>query len=290
MIEKPYCLEKYWPENTAKNVLFLQNQVKVDLVSCVLWKNSKDWTLIPKKRTVKTYFLLMPIQGRVLVETEKGRDYIEKGRCLLLQPNTIHTLEADPAFGELHQISLHCHLSDPTYTPLNLKNLPEIHVIENMEYLINKWLDLVFQINSDFGWGFKTGENFVKLLMEEILKKNPNFNFDQNALDERMKRAVDFIHSNYQKDISMEDVAAEISLKPVHFRNCFHKALGLTPKIYLINLRLKHACDLLKNQNSSIKEIARQVGFNQHDYFHKCFKDHFEITPHEFRQNKNIYF
>lgn len=289
-METPNRLEKYWPENTTKNVLFLQNQVKVDMVSCVLWQNTKNWTLVPNNRTVRTYFILMPTKGRVIVHTNKGQDYIEKGRFLFLPPNTIHSLDADPQYGELEQISLHCHLSDPTFAPLNLKGLPEINTFENPDFLISKWFDLVFQINNDFGWGYRTGEIFVKLLMEEVIKNNPTFSFQHVALDERMKRAVDFIHANYQHDISIEQMAAEISLKPVHFRNCFHKDLGVTPKVYLINLRLKHACKLLLNQNDSIKEIAYQVGFRQHDYFHKCFKDHFEITPHEFRQKKNAYF
>jgi AraC-like DNA-binding protein len=289
-MEIPCHLENYWPENTTKNILFLQNQVKVDLLTCVLWQNTKDWVLLPKNRLAPDFFILMPIKGRVLVKTKLSDDYIENGRFLILQPNTEHTLMADPSYGELHQISLHCHLSDPLFTPISLNDLSEIQTIQNTEFLVNKWLDLVYQINTDFGWGLKTGETFIKLLMEEVLKNNPNFIFHSVAIDERMKRAVAFIHTNYHKDISIEEIAAEISLKPVHFRNCFHEALGVTPKIYLINLRMKYACDLLKNRNYSIKEIANRVGFSQHDYFHKCFKEHFKTTPNEFRQNKSLYF
>ena len=106
MIEKPNCLVKYWPENVAKNVIFVQNDVKVDIATCVLWQNTKDWVLLPKNRTVRTYFILMPIKGRVLVKTEKNDDYIERGRLLFLQPNTVHTLAAAPNFGDLHSIEL----------------------------------------------------------------------------------------------------------------------------------------------------------------------------------------
>ena len=82
-METPNKLNNYWPENVVKNVLFLQNQVKVDLVSCILWQNTKDWEVTPKNpRKVATYFILMPIKGRVLIKTEKGNDYTKNGTNL----------------------------------------------------------------------------------------------------------------------------------------------------------------------------------------------------------------
>lgn len=290
MKQSPNNLPEFWSQKLSKNIAYLQNQVKVDMKSCVLWQNSNDWHVTPNPRVVPTYFILMPIQGRVMVNTDRGKHYIEKGRFVFLKPNTWHALDANPDFGDLEQISLHCHLSDPGYSPLNIDALPEIHVLDNPEFLIQKWLALVYQINSDFSWGYRTGEIFVKLLLEEILKKNQEFDFHSVELDDRMKRAVDYIHQNFTKEISIEEIAASVSLKPVRFRNCFQEALGVAPKSYLINLRLKKACDLLLHHNDSIKEIAYKIGFSQNDYFHKCFKERFHTTPQDFRNNKKTIF
>ena len=174
--------------------------------------------------------------------------------------------------------------------PLDIQGLPEIHLIDNTTYFVNKWLDLVFQINTDFRWGLRTGEIFVKLLIEEILKNNLKSTLQSSFLDARISRAIVFIQANYHKNITIAQIASEISLKTVRFRNCFHKAMGVTPKVYLTNLRLNHACKLLINKNNSIKEISNIVGFKKHNYFHKCFKEHFDTTPQKFRQNKNNYF
>ncbi len=290
MEQLPNNLPEFWPETLSKNIAYLQYQVKVDMKSCVLWQNSKDWHVTPNPRVVPTYFILMPTKGRVMVNTDRGQHYIERGRFVFLKPNTLHTLDANPEYGNLEQISLHCHLSDPTYSPLNIDALPEIHILNNPEFLIQKWLALVYQINSDFSWGYRTGEIFVKLLLEEILKENPTFAFQPVELDDRMKRAIDFIHQNFSKEISIEEMAEKVSLKPVRFRNCFQEALGVTPKAYLINLRLKKACDLLLHHNDSIKEIAYKVGFSQNDYFHKCFKERFHTTPQDFRHTKKTLF
>ena len=69
-------------ENIVKSVIFLHNQVQIDLVFCMSWKNTQDRILISNPRIVSTYFLLMPIKGRVIVKTEKSNGYIEKGQFL----------------------------------------------------------------------------------------------------------------------------------------------------------------------------------------------------------------
>lgn len=285
MHQNPNKLDAFWPDRLIKNVNYLQSQVKIDMVSCMLWQNSNDWHVTPNPRTVKTYFMLMPTRGKVIVTTGEKSYTIEKGKFLLLPPNIIHTLDADPNFGDLEQISLHCHISDASFLPLNINELPVIHEMKYADAIIDKWLDLVFQINFDFAWGYRTGEVFVKQILEEILKNNPQFQFPPIVIDERMKTAVLLIHQKYGSDISIEEIAAHVGLKPVQFRNCFQKALGVTPKLYLDQLRLKHACDMLLHGNKSIKEISALCGFAKHDYFHKCFKSRYKCTPVEFRQN-----
>lgn len=59
---------------------------------------------------------------------------------------------------------------------------------------------------------------------------------------------------------------------------------NLTPVDFIRNIRLKHACYLLKNKSVTISEVAYATGFNNPKYFSKCFKDEFGITPSEFME------
>jgi ligand-binding sensor domain-containing protein/AraC-like DNA-binding protein len=69
---------------------------------------------------------------------------------------------------------------------------------------------------------------------------------------------------------------------------CFRKIKALTgrsPVEFIRNIRLKHACRMLKDKSSSISDIAYSVGFSDPKYFTACFKDEFGMTPTEYQRN-----
>jgi len=53
---------------------------------------------------------------------------------------------------------------------------------------------------------------------------------------------------------------------------------------FICQSRLKRACQLLCNQEISIKEVAFECGFKSITYFDKCFKEQFDMSPGEFRK------
>ncbi len=59
---------------------------------------------------------------------------------------------------------------------------------------------------------------------------------------------------------------------------------GLSPIEFIRNIRLKHACNMLKNKSLSIAEIAYSVGFSDPKYFTSCFKTEFGMTPSEYQK------
>lgn len=61
---------------------------------------------------------------------------------------------------------------------------------------------------------------------------------------------------------------------------------GLAPVEFIRNIRLKHACLLLKKPFVNISEVAYTVGFSNPRYFAKCFKDEFGISPREYQNNQ----
>ena len=73
-------------------------------------------------------------------------------------------------------------------------------------------------------------------------------------------------------------------------RTIFYKKIkGITnysPNEYLRIIRLKKAAELLKTTELNVSEIAYKVGFNDPDYFSKCFKDLFGVRPTQFRMGK----
>lgn len=63
---------------------------------------------------------------------------------------------------------------------------------------------------------------------------------------------------------------------------------GLSPSEFVRNIRLKHACIMLKNETGNVSDIAYSVGFNDPKYFSTCFKAEFGVSPREFSKNSSI--
>lgn len=99
------------------------------------------------------------------------------------------------------------------------------------------------------------------------------------------------IHAIIEKHIDDADFSIDDFARAVHMgRTIFYKKIkGITnysPNEYLRIVRLKKATELLKATELNVSEIAYQVGFNDPDYFSKCFREQFGMRPTQFRQEE----
>lgn len=99
------------------------------------------------------------------------------------------------------------------------------------------------------------------------------------------------IHEVIERHLSNAEFSVDDFAKEVHLgRTIFYKKVkGITnysPNEYVRIVRLKKATQLLKNTDLNISEVAYEVGFNDPDYFSKCFKEQFGMTPRQFRNEE----
>ena len=101
---------------------------------------------------------------------------------------------------------------------------------------------------------------------------------------EKMKLILKFVENNYMEKITIEDVAKEVSLSQSHFMKYFKNTMGTSFIDYLNEYRLTMASRLLISSDSSILDIAAEVGFDNLSYFNRSFKKRFQQTPREYRK------
>lgn len=101
---------------------------------------------------------------------------------------------------------------------------------------------------------------------------------------EKMKLILKFVENNYMEKISIEDVAKEVSLSQSHFMKYFKNTMGTSFIDYLNEYRLTMASRLLISSDSSVLDIAAEVGFDNLSYFNRSFKKRFQQTPREYRK------
>jgi len=99
----------------------------------------------------------------------------------------------------------------------------------------------------------------------------------------RLTVAKDYILSNYNLGISLEDISSSACMSPPHLFRTFKQVFNCSPHQFLIKVRLENAQHLLLNTRYTVHEIVDMVGLNCVSTFIKMFKQEFGYTPRKFR-------
>lgn len=106
----------------------------------------------------------------------------------------------------------------------------------------------------------------------------------RQELSYAVRIAVQYLADNYKSQIDLSDVASHVGLSPEYLSRIFKKETGINFVVYLNNIRLKHALDLLENTNLKVYEIAENVGYSNLSYFSTVFKKNFGMNPFEYKK------
>ena len=103
----------------------------------------------------------------------------------------------------------------------------------------------------------------------------------------RLQIMLQYIHENYQKSLTLDDLTHLVSLSKSSILNLFNKYVNMSPIDYVIHYKLKQAAHLLDTTENSISYIAQNTGFNNAGYFCRKFKDVFKLTPGQYRKTRH---
>ena len=112
-----------------------------------------------------------------------------------------------------------------------------------------------------------------------------NAEFSYNS--RRIEKVFEYMNLNFDKPVSLREVAKIASMTDVSFSRFFKKRTGITFIDSLTEMRLGHASRLLIDTTQSVAEVAYHCGFNNISNFNRIFKKKKNCTPKEFRENYN---
>lgn len=106
----------------------------------------------------------------------------------------------------------------------------------------------------------------------------------ENSQDRmRLREIQNYIQSNYQSQVSLNDLAEKLYLSNTYLSRYIKKHLGMTFVEYLNNIRLFHAVDELMYSEKTLTRIAFDNGYPTSAAFTKAFRDMFHQSPSEYR-------
>ncbi len=119
-----------------------------------------------------------------------------------------------------------------------------------------------------------------------MLQKYISYVFDVQAVRHKdvILRAMSYIRRHFTEKVSLEDVAEEVSLSPTYFSRLFKEEAGQSFKVYLNDLRIGEAKNLLAETVIPLIDVAASVGFEDQSYFSRVFRNVVGISPGRFRR------
>lgn len=211
------------------------------------------------------------------------------GRVLLFNPGVMHS-ESQSTGTYSHQ--LHIGLRNisleglprnffPNKTPLI--DLGEYHC----QFLEKAW-QLAQEFNEQKSEYHLLGKGLVLELLGYLLRslEEQQGNKVTTSLSTTAKRqqnlvnhTIYYLENHHNQEITLEQLADKLYVSPTHLSKVFKEETGLSPINYLIQIRLKHARELLKDDNLTVKEVAQAVGYQDAYHFSKLFKKYYGKAP-----------
>lgn len=127
----------------------------------------------------------------------------------------------------------------------------------------------------------KCTKNRKKYIVSSASTIPENIGTSNNAIDP----VIHYIDQNYNKNITLEELAQIAHFSSPYLSKVFHQATGLTIKTYITLKRIENAKHLLKNSKLSIQEIAVSCGFPNLSHFDRVFKQQTGMSPVSYRNN-----
>lgn len=100
---------------------------------------------------------------------------------------------------------------------------------------------------------------------------------------DHVKLAQHYVQQHLMDKISLTDVSVAISISPNYLSSLFKKNLSINFVDYVNQQKMKKACELLKQKDYMLYEIANMLHYESSYYFTKTFQKHVGCTPKEYR-------
>lgn len=234
------------------------------------------------------------LSGSCKVETDEGSYQLKKGQIIFLDAGTRHRLIVSERC-RMFNVEFSFEQGRTAFPPF-YKLCKENQALRNMvnmqaSQLLLHDTDDTYQclrrlilevdkksIQTDFMVQLLLSEYLIRIAeLAEAKVAEP----DQQAY---VKRALAYIHQNYDREVSVADIASSVHLHPGYLQRVFKAFTGKSIHEFLISYRINKAKAMLKQTDISITDIPHYIGMNSQQYFSTTFKKHVKCTPSEYRK------
>lgn len=206
--------------------------------------------------------ILFPLQGSLEINTKQQEIKLTTEHCFYLPPTLTHGFHSKDRNEFL------------------ILDIPDLFLLRDTESMY---------IRMDEQWS-----SIRFLLLEEAnRKKNESAalrdlaRYVTHKLKTSAPPSIEYVHNHYKESISLDTLAEIERYHPTYYSTWFKQQTGKSPKLYITELRLAEAKQLLISTTWNLSSISEDIGFENSSSFTRWFVKWAGITPQKYRMIKN---
>ena len=237
------------------------------------------------------YYELTFIDRGCLETTIEGIEYhLNEKELIIYGPGQFHTQKISPGQSCSYVTIVFSMLSTGADS-LTLKDHPLINKIFSYDKKIYTLMkDFVQESSSQIPYLHSLmtcllQEIMIRLLQSEFISQKedrPVSISRQHYQNELLEGVLAYIDNSLYEPLTIAEICQKFSLSRSSLQLLFKENLNQTPKKYISDLKLEKSCQLIREKQYTISEIALMLGFNSIHYFSRAFTQKYHMAPSEY--------
>lgn len=264
------------PSDNARDMLFY-------LTACGYYYTNADYLI--QRETYQSYLIIYLCDGQMSVSTGGKRQLIKAGQICFLDCYDPHEYRS---MGHAEFIWAHVAGSNiSAFHKRVIQNYGSYVFSASQHEEIRKQLfafTYAVRNNQEVSeWKHSDQIYHLLILMLDQAGKTDAALSDR-SVSAATRQAMEYIRIHYDQQLSLEQIANEVSMSQFHFSRVFKRECGYSPHEFLIITRMDRAMYLLKTTDLPVKAISAQVGYQNETTFTNAFTGRIGLSPGKFRK------
>lgn len=224
------------------------------------------------------YYLMYIASGELSVKMSDGVKKVGTGDAVIFPPSYAYRYEYDGEGEGLSYFWVHFTGSHALFylSKFELDDLPIIRKCPRPERISEGFREM-FSI-------FTSGESgYEHALTAPLLKILSSLSGIEKE-KYQISKSLAYINAHYTEDLKIPELAAMENLCHSRYGAVFNAVTGMSPKRYMLSLRIRYACELLSTTDLSVKQIGAMVGYHEPHFFCKSFGNFAGCSPAAYRK------
>ncbi len=271
------------PPNIIRNIV--QNPlIKNFYLTAIGYYPKASYHEIERRKGCNEYILIYCVDGTGNISLNGVQYDIQPNTYFIIPKNTPHQYKSSVSTPwSIYWVHFTGDHAGKIYRRSLLNNQPLVHTIPYDENRVRQFEQLCYILEHSFNEKEMEILNisllqFISLLIyyKEI---NPSL-YDNDSIS----NSITFMKKNIHEKFTISDLAAQQRISVSHYSRVFKQKTGHSPIHYFNQLKVQKSCQYLYFTDWSIKEICKELGFDDQYYFSRLFTKLMGTSPSKYKK------